>query len=297
MHALRDALVANGWFADSFKFGRLTAHRQGLDIPLPQEVAKIVRFYPAYSFQIRSHWGRFYLCIDYTLEVKNLKTVQSLLTYFEQNDIVVKSAVAQWKGWQHGKIISADREWTHIRFFDFEQEEQIASNKVIPNLPTSMIEQLLNHQSIKFDIYQAIKEHSLALELNAPRIRFEKTQAIIYHIAETIFPLAFSEIHAFLQTNPTSLSRQEAEKEQLLVNTLSEPSVVFNHHQETIDIRSGITTFGAYDHIPKTIELIPICTNPLRQNMVNLIERLKTGKYKYRGSERTFGTRFNIILS
>ncbi len=292
MGALRDALAAKGWFIDNLSFGRIIAHRQKLDIPLPKNVSRIVRFYPAYSFQIRSYWGRYYLCIDYTLEVKNINSVQDLLTYFESSEFVNRTAFAQWKGWHYGKIVFADREWTRIRFFDFEQEEQVASNKVIPNLPTSMIERVLNQQGMKFDLYQAIKEHSLALEINASRTRIDKTQATTNDVAESVFPLVFAGMHVFLEPKPTPLSRQRTEREPFVVSSLPEPSVEFNHHHETVDIRSGITTYGAYENSPKTIELIPICTPPLRQSMVALIERLKIGKYKYRGSERTFSTRY-----
>jgi predicted HTH transcriptional regulator len=296
MNTLRDTLAANGWFIDSLKFGRLIAHRQKIDIPLPANVTRIVRFYPAYSFQLRSYWGRFYLCIDYTLEVKNIRTVQALLGTLKPSELVGRGSVAQWKGWQQGKIVSADREWSLIHLFEFEQEEQISSNMVIPNLPTSMIEQILIQQDIQFDLYQAIKEHSLALEINASRIRIDKTQAIAKNIAEVNFPLSFGGIHAFLQ--PTPLLRQETEKE-LVVNSLQEPSVEFNHRHETVDIRTGITTYGSYDRSPKMLELIPICTPLLRQNMVDLIERLKTGSYKYRGSERTFSTRltYNTVIT
>ncbi len=298
MTALKDALAANRWVIDSMKFGRLIAHRQRLEISSPAEAIRTVGFYPAYSFQLRPYWGRFYLCVDYTLEVKNLRTVQALLSTSIASDLVGRVCIAQWKGWQQGKIISADQEWTLVHLFEFEQEEQIPSNKVIPNLTTSMIERVLNQQGIRFDLYQTIKEHSLALEINASRMRIDKTQATVNAITESIFPLSFGGIHAFLQPTPTPLSRQETEKE-LVVSSLPEPSVEFHHHHETVDIRTGITTFGAYDRSPKMIELIPICTPLLRQNMVDLIERLKVGKYKYLGSERTFSTRltYNTVIT
>lgn len=298
MVALKDKLAANRWVTDSLKFGRLIAHRQRLNISDVAEVNRTVGFYPAYSFQFRSYRGRFYLCIDYTLEVKNLRNVQALLFTFKANDLVGRLAIAQWRGWQRGKIISADKEWTVVRLFDFEQEVQIPSNKVIPSLPLAMIEQDLRERHIRFDLYQANKEHSLALDINASRIRIDKTQATANDIAESIFPLSFGGIHAFLQPTPTPLSRQETGNE-LVVRSLSEPSVEFHHHKEAVDIRAGITTFGAYDRSPKVIELVPICISPLRHNMTELIERLKAGKYKYRGSERTFSTRltYNTVVT
>jgi len=294
MGTLKDALTANRWFIDSFSFSRLIVHRQELANALPENVRRTVRFFPAYSFQLRSYWGHYFLCIDYTLEVKNSKVAKDLLTYLKPDELIQRTALAQWRGgWHHGKIVSLDQEWTHIRFFDFEQEEQVVSAKVYPRLPTAMIERVLNQQGIRFDLYQAIKEHSLALETNASRIRLDKTQAIANNLAQSVFPLNFGDLHAFLQPNPTALSRQQIEKPDFYVSNLPEPMVVFNQRQETADIRSGITTFGAYENAAKRIELIPICMPKLRENMVALIERLKIGKHKYRGSERTFSTRFN----
>jgi argonaute-like protein implicated in RNA metabolism and viral defense len=72
---------------------------------------------------------------------------------------------------------------------------------------------------------------------------------------------------------------------------LAEPQVEFSHNREASDIRDGITRFGSYDRTLRQIELVPICTPDLRDNMINLIERLRNGKYKYRGAERTFSTR------
>ncbi|MHC5720177.1 MAG: RNA-binding domain-containing protein, partial [Nostoc sp.] len=43
MSSFKDALVGHGWYIDSFKFGRLTIHRQKSHLPLPNEVNKFVR--------------------------------------------------------------------------------------------------------------------------------------------------------------------------------------------------------------------------------------------------------------
>jgi hypothetical protein len=77
------------------------------------------------------------------------------------------------------------------------------------------------------------------------------------------------------------------------VERLSEPAVEFRDHQKLPDVREGITKYGSYDSNPHTIELVPICLANQRHAMESLIERLKTRKYKYRGAERTFATRFN----
>ena len=50
---------------------------------------------------------------------------------------------------------------------------------------------------------------------------------------------------------------------------------------------------GCYDSGQHKIELVPICLANQRQEMESLIDRLKAGKFKYRGAERTFATRFS----
>ncbi|NER29970.1 MAG: transcriptional regulator, partial [Symploca sp. SIO1C4] len=290
--ALKDSLEANNWYIDSLSFSRLIAHKKGIAITHLKEVSSFVRFYPAYSFQIRHYWGGYYLSIDYTLEVKNVLTLSALFKNFQPSELVERIAVAGWQGWQRGKIISADSEWSRIYLFDFEREEQVASNKVIPSLPTALIAEMLNRQGVRFNLTQAIKEHSLASKPSAARIRAEKTQATASEIAQSVFPLFFNNLCITLQPTPVDLLRQNSTIGGFRVKKLPEPSVEFNRHRESTDIREGITRFGAYDNAQNTVELVPICTPELRDNMAALIERLKVGKYKYRGSERTFSTRF-----
>lgn len=76
------------------------------------------------------------------------------------------------------------------------------------------------------------------------------------------------------------------------VEWLSEPAVEFRDHHKLPDVREGITKYGSYDSDQHRIELVPVCLTNQRQEMESLIERLKGGKFKYRGAERTFATRF-----
>lgn len=292
MTSLKDALSNHGWYIDSFRFSKLIAHRQGIHIPLSPSVDELVRFYPAYTFQLRRYLGNYYLCIDYTLEVKNVRTVKDSLTYFSPGELVGKSAVVKWNKWELGKIISVDPEWTSVYLFDFKQEIQVASNKVIPNLSRVQIERILKQHKIRFDLSRAIKEYSLSVKPNSSRIRAEKTQSTATDITQEIFPLKVNRFWCNLKPEPTPLHRQSNFLNGLQVRSVPEPDVEFSHHRESKDIRDGITKFGAYSNVEKIVEIVPICIPELRSNMATLIDRLKTGKYKYRGSERTFGTRF-----
>ncbi|HEY9902639.1 MAG TPA: RNA-binding domain-containing protein [Candidatus Sericytochromatia bacterium] len=290
--SLKDALSSHGWYIDSFRFSNLIAHRQGIHIPLSPSVDELVRFYPAYTFQLRRYLGNYYLCIDYKLEVKNIKTAKDSLAYFSPNELIGKSAVVRWNGWELGKIISVDHEWTNVYLFDFKKEIQVSSNRVIPTLSRAQIECLLKQHKVKFDLSRAIKEHSLSLEPSSSRVRAEKTQTTATALTQGIFPLKVNGFRCNLKPDPTFLHRQRDFLNGLQVRSVPEPDVEFSHHRESKDIRDGITKFGAYSNVEKIVEIVPICISNLRSNMAALIERLKTGKYKYRGSERTFRTRF-----
>ncbi|NJR19837.1 MAG: hypothetical protein HC785_32055 [Calothrix sp. CSU_2_0] len=187
--SLRDILVGHGWYIDRFKYGKLIVHRQKSHISQSEKVDKIVRFYPGYELQLRRYFNTYYLCIDYTLQVKNICNVSFLLNILEPKYLIDKHAMAQWNGWHLGKITAVNLEWTTVYLFDFDKEEQVPSNKVIPNIHKSLIQQVLQAYNIYLDLQKAIKKHSLSLEPNAGRVRFEKTQAIANELAQTIFPI------------------------------------------------------------------------------------------------------------
>lgn len=290
--SLRRALEAHDWFLDKISF-RLRAHKRGTELPLPRDVAAILRFYPAYSFQVREYWSVLYLAIDYSLEVKNVRNVNELLKDIPAQDLIGKSAIANWDGWKHGRITSIDPERTEVQFFDFGTVQSVPSNKVIPHLSIGMLDALLLQHNISFDLSKAIKQHSLASEPSASRTRAAKTQATAEEIAGYVFPFPVANsITVSFQPTGAQLARNPEVISALHAVTIPEPTVEFHHHHESPDIRDGITKFGAYDTEPHEVELVPVCSAEYRQQMAALIERLKAGKYKYKGAERTFSTRF-----
>jgi predicted HTH transcriptional regulator len=297
--ALKDSLEAKDWYIDNFKFSRIIAHRQGQYISQSESIDKYCKFYPSYSFQIRQYWKKFYLCIDYMLTVRNVQNIQSLIRILGIDALIGKRAVAKWNGWQRGKILSINNEFTNLYFFDFKQEAAIPNNKVIPDLPLSLIEKTLNYFKVNVDLNKAIKKQGLTLEPNASKTRSEKTQAVIKEISQSVFPLRIDDIQILVDTDFTQLSRNLDSEQLFQVYSLSEPSVEFGRQHESPNIREGITQFGSYYREEKNIEIIPICEQNLRETMTSLINRLKIGKYKYKGSERTFSTRFtyNSIIT
>ncbi len=298
VNLLRDGLQAKGWYVDDISFSRITAHRKGIEIQLPSQVAAQIRFYPAYTFQVREFYKKFFLSVDYTLVIKNVSRVNELLKIFNPENLHGKKCVALSKTWSSGRIISCTLENTLVHFDDLRTDEYIPSNNVIPDLPMDQIKLLIKEESPQFDLPKEIKRHSISLDPNSSRLRAEKTLATINEISQQVFPFVFGDITFNLISTPISLNRFDV-KSEFPVIYLSEPIVEFHRQQGTPDIRNGITRFGSYQDDPKTLELIPICLVSYRDQMAALIERLKVGKYKYAGSEKTFSTRltYNTILT
>jgi predicted HTH transcriptional regulator len=291
--SLRDSLAAHGWYIDLFSFSRIVAHRTGVDLPIPVSVRKAIRFYPTYCFQIHEMFGRAYISIDYACRVLSVLKAHEVGQHLDTAQIVGQGCIAQSGSWRTGKIVAADAEWITVRFFDNEEEQQVQVNRVIPSLSLSQIESILMALRISFDLYGTIKEYSLASEPAAARKRAEKIQTTAENVTKDLFPVVFGECEARMVTKAVTLSESEPRSEfTFRVDRLSEPAVEFRDHQKMPDVREGITKFGSYDSDPHTIELVPICLAGQRQEMELLIERLKAGKYKYRGAERTFATRF-----
>lgn len=291
---LRDVLLANDWFIDRFGFSRVIAHRRGIELDIPSNVKEILRFYPAYEFQIREYFERFYLCLEYKCQVLNIQKLDEIAQWFPHEAFINRRCVANKGGWREGRILDFDLEFAKVYFFDTETEDQIPPDSIIPDCSLSMLEGLLRQAGINFDLSAAIKKHSLASKPGAARQRAEKIASMVQFVAESLFPIQLSDMEVNLTPEPVQLLEggQPTEKN-FPVRRLAEPSVEFREHHSSPDVRDGITKYGTYDAEPHNIELVPICLSSMRRKMEQLIERLKTGKYKYRGAERTFATRFS----
>lgn len=291
--ALRDSLAAHSWYIDRFSFSRIVAHRKGADLPISLLVQNILRLFPAYCIQIHELFGRPYLTVDYTCQVLSVLKVNEVRRHLPFEDLVGRGCVAQVESWRTGRIVTVDDEWVTVHFFDNEEEKQIQVNRVIPNLSLAQIEAVLQAQRIAFDLHGSIKKYSLASETGAARTRAERIQTTVGQLADGIFPIVFGEFEARMAKTAVALSDFEPRSDSIFrFERLSEPAVEFRDHQKLPDVREGITKYGSYDGGQHKIELVPICLAKQRREMESLIERLKAGKYKYRGAERTFATRF-----
>lgn len=297
--ALINRFRGEGWFIDRFRFGRLAIHQRNTSIRLPQGASRFVRIYPAYLLQVKEFFGRLHLCVDYDVQVKNPLRLRELAQYLDPKECIGRRALARVQEWQDAKIIDCDIERCRAYLFDSAREVTVSSGDVIPSVPTWRIAQLLEAAGIKIDLPRLVKETSLSLRPHAARLRAEKTKAAVDQIASTVFPLQLDMRLVKLDRTPLSLPVYSERDDVLVLQALEEPPVRFDHERESKDIREGITKFGAYESEKHAIQLIPVCTDDVRSQMAALIERLKAGSYRFRGTERTFKTRltYNTVVT
>ena len=289
LSTLRDRLQVEGWFIDRFTHGRISAHQRGREFPLPAEVRAIVRLFPAYLLALRDFHKRPYLVIDYTIEVKSVLTLAKL----ERRGRNPESLIGRWAtartraGWKDARIEGITAGAAKLFLADLERTETVSLDAIIPNLGLPEIRRELTET--QFDLSAEIKRRSLSAVPGTARKRAEITQTTAADIAESIFPLRVGGSELTLDREPVRLDAISG----LLPRSLAEPLVEFGRHRETSNIREGITEYGAYSQEDSAIEIVPVVAEAHRGKMQALIERLKAGKYKYKGAERTFGVRFS----
>jgi predicted HTH transcriptional regulator len=289
-----NSLGKHGWYIDRSAYGRIIAHKKGSELPLPVNVSSILRMYPAFSFQVRRYWDVLYLALDFELQVKNVLSAAELLRMLPATELLGRSGIANWNGWQRGKILDIHEGLCTIKFFDIETPQGVPTEKVIPNIKTRTLDEILSKRSVTFDLGKAIKQASLSAQPNAARTRSARTEAVIIDIASNVFPIALpTGPTASIQPTPASISRDGSLLSNLNAESVSEPVVEFQHQKETANIRDGITQYGAWDNKTHDIELVPLCATQARDQMAALIQRLKVGKFKFKGAERTFSTKFS----
>lgn len=298
--SLRSSLEANGWYVDRFSFSRLTVHRRGNELAISAAARSILRMYPAYVLQVHECFGSWFLSVDYACEVLSVQRLNHVLRDATSSTLHNKTCVALAGEWRAGRIIQIAEDWTTVRLFDNEAEQTVATSDVIPRLSLREIEQSLRTSGVEFDLHGAIKRGSLASEPAAARKRLEKIQQCVDNLSADIFPISFGDYEVTLNPKSVALTSPMARSPATFrVHRLDEPQVEFRDHHSSPDVREGITKFGSFEADPHRIELIPVCVADYKDRMEQLIARLMEGKYKYRGSERTFATRFgyNAIVT
>ena len=294
MNTFRDVLTGSGWYIDKFGYGRIVAHRRGSELEIPNNIRSILRMYPAYEFQIRQYFEHYYLSVDYKCQVNNIQNLAAVGQRFPNDELINRRCIAKHDQWKEGRIVEVSSEFAKVHLFDTDSDEQLPVNLIIPYCSISMIKALLDQSGTPFDLSTAIKRHSFASKTGSAKERFERLAEMIQYVADSISPIQFGDLEVDIIPEPLPLGeRGNSAKKSLSVFRLPEPTVEFREHQSSSNVRTGITEYGTYDDNPHNIEIVPICLNSMHQEMLELIERLKFGKYKYRGAERTFSTKFS----
>lgn len=283
---LKNKLEANNWYIDKMRFGRIKAHKRKSQVALDSSLKKNLMIFPAYDFQVRRYFGYYYLVVDYAVEVKNIKRL-SEISIAASDVINLRADVMNDNGWGKAKIISVVENTATVEFFDTKVQEQVTTHDVIPDLPNSLLSKVLGTNSNS--LTKVVKRIGLTTSKNAARTRIDKTLSVALELSKTIFPLS-------LKGNRISMDRRAFEVEsdgRFPLIHLDEPKVKFRNQRETTDIRQGITSFGSFDSNSKNIEVIPVCIDGYKEHMESLIRRLQIGKYRYKGTEKTFNTRIH----
>ena len=75
----------------------------------PEAVARIVRIYPAFTFQVRQYFDRAYLVVDYTAHTQTVLTAAKATARFGPERLIGLWGYARWRGgWERVQILSLD---------------------------------------------------------------------------------------------------------------------------------------------------------------------------------------------
>lgn len=285
-------LESNGWFVDAKRMGRAVAHRRGVPITAPDAAKQVVRLYPAYAFHVREYFRRQYLVVDYTVQVQSVLTAERAVAEFGAQDVIgLKGFALYGDRAEPVRVTGLDGTDCLLRLLDRGIDERAPYTKVFPSLSRSQINRLLANVAPDYDLAREIKKASLSLETGAARTRARRIQVIADELAERVFPLSVDGSDVHFDREPLPILREGDGKRAWRVDEIKEPEVEFSHNKATANIRDGITSYGAYEATPRDVEIMPVCQRGYEDQMRALIDRLKAGKFKYRGSERTFSTR------
>lgn len=296
---LKDNLQNNQWYIDKFSKGRLLLHQQGKSVTLDNPFAeKICRIFQAYILQVKMFGSQFYLCIDYKAILKNIQTLDKFSNELKE-DILGQRAIVKYQNkWENCTIRKIESQTSTVHLTDYDTEVQIENANVIPELYIAQIEKCLIDNKISFDLHAKLKEASLSTLQNASIERAKLTLSAAKSIAQ-VMPLRLNGFQFTVQTEPEFLfSAPEVVSDDTVITPLTvfhdiqEPQVSFSQNQHSTNILEGLNKYGSWKNEPRDITIIPVCTIAERQQMIDLISRLQQGKYKYEGSERTFGVKF-----
>lgn len=295
LSALTDKLEANDWIVDRFSKGRVTAHLRGSKERLPESLRSVVRLIPAYTFSVRTFFSRTYLAVDFDLQVQSVLTLSNAVERFDSSDLVGLSAfVRDDRGLIRARIVSINPTGISLRRLDTNDEFSASASDIFPSLHRKQLDKLVKIAAPEFDFARTIKSAALAGKVGAARERARRIGAVVETLRRDIFPVTFSSFDVALDARPLPILEHGDGKRALRAHSIREPEVEFSGHRSTANIREGITEYGSYAGDKRDIDLIGVVQPGFEQHMRDLVSRLQTGKFRFKGSERTFLTRMRL---
>lgn len=295
LQGICDKLEAKDWIIDDMGMGRAVVHVKDARHHVPEAVSRILRIIPAYTLNVRTYFDRHYLAIDYSVRVQSIWRASQVVDAFGTEGVVGLRAfgVVEDK-LLRGRVARAAPDNVTLRLQNAQEEVDLPVNKVFPSLRRHQLDELLNRFAPDFDLGRAIKAAAHSAVQGGARRRAEQIARCVGIIGEAAFPITQSTRTVTLEPRPLLLSEDGDGRRALRIEEIGEPEVQFGGKRATANIREGITTFGSYKDEPKELELVGIVEAGLEQKMRDLVDRLQTGSFRYRGAERTFATRLRL---
>ena len=301
LNLIKDKLHNLDWFIDRDNKSRITAHRRGNHISLDTELDKCLRIFPAYSFQVYNFGNKFYLSIDFDIQVKNFSTLEAL-SKKGISDLRYRRAQVKIGGtWTHGTIDDFTEYYAKVVLPEFDKTEEIPTSLVIPSMTKTELNGIARIIKKNFNLDAKLKELSLASMANASKERFNKISETATYVAREIFPISYNGFTAFIKGAPTPLINPQRESADpfTIIHSLTEPPVKFADDATETNILSGLSKFGSFSSLNKDIDILPFCITGYESKIQNLIQVIQKGSMNFKGLERTFkmGVRNLSVIS
>jgi predicted HTH transcriptional regulator len=290
LNLIKDKLQNLNWFIDRDKSSRIVAHQKGKHIIIDSDIDKWIRVFPAYSFQVYRFEEKYYLSIDFDIQVKNVAALDKLAQK-GISDLRFRKAQVKFGGaWTHGTIEDFTEYYARIYLPEFEKTENIKTSEIVPYLNKTELNSIAFLIKRGFNLDTKLKALSLSSVANASKQRLDKINETANYVASEIFPISYNGFTAFMKSLPTSLHAQLSEDERpfTVIHSLREPGVRFGDNAIETNILTGLAKFGSYSSPNKDLEIVPFCLTGFESKMASLIHAIQTGSMNFKGLERTF---------
>jgi predicted HTH transcriptional regulator len=290
--AIEKALIENGWSVSSF------THDIAMDVKKPAlgGGTNFVSIHEAFRFSLQEFNQRFYLALDYKVEVRSRATLQSIMTTAPTmlNQKFGRAFARINQQWVAGYIIRVNRNEQTVLFeiraaqkSDTKTKHTIPFSEVFPDLTSTQLSELLANSNSKFDLYRERMKLS-----NLPSsIRLERIREISAELSRRVFPITVENFQIYLSRELVNASSSDFQ----ITQSLREPAVSFGNQQLSVEISKGLTSYGAYEKTTENVPLVLMAPPNIMPLLERLVENLQKGSRRFSGFSKTFGAKLEII--